>query len=58
MVFDMARQLLNFYIIDRGLIYSSYTINSGSQEITANIARILNVSFEEAEVIKDQLVWA
>ena len=52
MVFDMGASTTKLYIIDRGLIYSSYTINSGSQEITANIARILNVSFEEAEVIK------
>lgn len=52
MIFDMGASSTKLYIIDRGLIYSSHTINSGSQEITANIARILSVSIEEAEVIK------
>lgn len=52
MIFDMGAATTKLYIIDRGLVYSSHTINGGSQDITANIARILNVPIEEAEVIK------
>ncbi|MEK7635332.1 MAG: type IV pilus assembly protein PilM [Patescibacteria group bacterium] len=52
MIFDMGASTTKLYIIDRGLIYKSHTINTGSQEITANIARILNVSVEDAEVMK------
>lgn len=52
MIFDMGASTTKLYIVDRGLVHHSHTINKGSQEITQNIARILNVSTEEAEVIK------
>lgn len=52
MIFDMGASTTKLYIIDRGLIFQSHTINMGSQDITANIARVLNSSIEEAEVIK------
>lgn len=52
MIFDMGASTTKLYIIERGLIYQSHTINRGSQDITANIARTLNISIEEAEVIK------
>lgn len=52
MVFDMGASTTKLYLIDRGLVEYSHTINRGSQEITANIARLLNVSVEEAEVMK------
>ena len=52
MVFDMGASTTKLYLIDRGLVEYSHTINHGSQEITANIARLLNVSTEEAEVMK------
>lgn len=52
MIFDMGASTTKLYIIDRGLVQYSHTINNGSQEITANIARVLNVSIEEAEVLK------
>lgn len=52
MIFDMGASTTKLYLIERGLVHHSHTINAGSQEITANIARILNVSIEEAEVLK------
>lgn len=52
MIFDMGASTTKLYLIERGLVQHSHTINRGSQDITANIARILNVSVEEAEVIK------
>lgn len=52
MIFDMGSSTTKLYIIERGLVYSSHTINTGSQEITGNIARHLNVSIEEAEIVK------
>ena len=52
MIFDMGASTTKLYIIERGLVHNSHTINGGSQDITANIARILNISIEEAEVIK------
>lgn len=52
MIFDMGAATTKLYTVDRGLIQHSHTINSGSQNITSNIARVLNISVEEAEVIK------
>ena len=52
MIFDMGASTTKLYIVERGLIHYSHTINRGSQDITANIARIINVSTEEAEVLK------
>jgi len=52
MIFDMGASTTKLYTVDRGLVQYSHTINMGSQDITLNIARVLNVSIEEAEVIK------
>lgn len=52
MIFDMGASATKLYIIDRGLVQHSHTINRGSQDITANISRILNVPIEDAEVVK------
>ena len=52
MIFDMGASTTKLYIVERGLVESSHTVNKGSQEITQNIARFLNISTEEAEVIK------
>lgn len=52
MIFDMGASSTKLYTVDRGIIQHSHTINKGSQDITANIARLLNASIEDAEVIK------
>ncbi|OHA86793.1 MAG: hypothetical protein A3A96_01280 [Candidatus Zambryskibacteria bacterium RIFCSPLOWO2_01_FULL_39_39] len=52
MIFDMGASTTKLYMVDRGLIQHSHTINRGSQDMTANIGRTLNISTEEAEVIK------
>jgi len=52
MIFDMGASTTKLYMVDRGLVQHSHTINRGSQDITANIVRTLNISTEEAEVIK------
>lgn len=52
MIFDMGASTTKIYIIDRGLVQNSHTINRGSQDITANISRVLNISIEEAEILK------
>jgi type IV pilus assembly protein PilM len=52
MIFDMGASTTKLYTVDRGLIQHSHTINKGSQDITASIARLLNIPTEEAEVIK------
>ncbi len=52
MIFDMGASSTKLYIIDRGLVQSSHTINRGSQDITANISRFLSIPIDDAEVVK------
>lgn len=52
MIFDLGAGATKIYIIDRGIIRLSHTINRGSQEITLALSRALNVPIAEAENIK------
>ncbi len=52
MIFDLGAASAKLYIIDRGIIRVSHTINRGSQDITLAMSRSLNVSVAEAENIK------
>lgn len=52
MIFDMGSSTTKLYIINRGLVYSSHIINKGSQDITSNIARILDIPINDAEIMK------
>ena len=52
MIFDLGAASTKLYIIDRGIIRVSHTINRGSQDITLAMSRSLNVTVAEAENIK------
>ena len=43
------------YVVERGIIRSSHTINRGSQDITAAISRSLGLTPERAEMMKRQV---
>ncbi|MCR4310978.1 MAG: pilus assembly protein PilM, partial [Candidatus Taylorbacteria bacterium] len=52
MIVDFGASATKLYIVDRGVIRVSHTVNRGSQEITLSMSRSLNVSVAEAENIK------
>lgn len=52
LVFDMGAAATKTYIVERGVIKESHTINKGSQDITLNIANALNISVDLAEKLK------
>jgi len=52
MIFDFGAGATKLYIIDRGIVRVSHTINRGSQEITLGMARALNIPIAEAENLK------
>ncbi len=52
MIMDMGAASTKLYIVERGVIRSSHTINRGSQDITSNISKSLGVTPAEAEVMK------
>ncbi|HMO78919.1 MAG TPA: type IV pilus assembly protein PilM [Candidatus Paceibacterota bacterium] len=52
MIIDIGASATKIYIAERGVIRDSHTINRGSQEITLNIARTLNINIDFAEKMK------
>lgn len=52
LVFDMGASATKTYIVERGVIKESHSINRGSQDITLNISKSLNVTVEIAEKLK------
>lgn len=52
MVMDMGAASTKLYIIERGIIRASHTVNRGAQDITAAIAQSLGLTMEKAEMMK------
>lgn len=52
LVFDMGASATKTYIVERGIIKESHSINKGSQDITLNIASALGITPEHAEKLK------
>ncbi len=52
MVFDMGAGSTKLYLVERGIVRSSHSINRGSQDITIALSTALGVSLTEAEAIK------
>ena len=52
MIIDMGAASTKLYIIERGIIKASHTINRGSQDITSTISQSLGLPIEKAEIMK------
>lgn len=52
MIFDFGASSTKLYIIDRGIVRNSHTINRGSQDLSLAMSRALNISITEAETAK------
>ncbi|MEK7607499.1 MAG: type IV pilus assembly protein PilM [Patescibacteria group bacterium] len=52
MIFDMGAGSTKLYVIERGILRASHTINRGSQEITLALSRALGLSVGDAEHMK------
>lgn len=52
LIMDMGAASTKIYIVERGIIRSSHTVNRGSQDITSTLAKSLGISNEEAEIKK------
>lgn len=52
MVIDIGARSTKVYVVERGLLRASHTINRGSQDITLAISKSMNISFVEAERVK------
>jgi type IV pilus assembly protein PilM len=54
LVMDMGAASTKLYILERGIVRASHTVNRGAQDVTAALANSLAIPVEEAEVIKRQ----
>lgn len=52
MIFDMGAASTKLYIVERGIVRLSHTINRGSQDITQTVAKSLGIPVAQAEILK------
>lgn len=52
MIMDMGAATTKLYIVERGVVKSSHTINRGSQDITLTISKSLGLPTDQSEVMK------
>ncbi len=52
MIVDFGAASTKLYILERGVIRASHTINRGAQDITQTISKSLNMPIDKAEVMK------
>ncbi|MFH1473071.1 MAG: type IV pilus assembly protein PilM [bacterium] len=55
MIMDMGAASTKLYIVERGIIRASHTINRGSQDITLTLSKSLGIPPDRAEVMKREL---
>lgn len=55
LIIDMGAMNTKLYILERGVIRASHTINTGAQDLTRAIVKKLNVDFTQAEVLKREV---
>jgi type IV pilus assembly protein PilM len=55
MIMDMGAASTKVYILERGVIRLSHTINRGAQDITTVISKALGLPLEQSEIMKRQL---
>jgi len=55
LIIDMGAASTKLYIVERGIIRNSHTVNRGSQDITANLSQSLSITPEKAEILKREV---
>jgi type IV pilus assembly protein PilM len=55
MILDIGAASTKIYIVERGVVRVSHTVNRGSQDITLTLSKSLGISPDKAEVMKRQL---
>ncbi len=52
MIFDMGASTTKLYIVERGIVRLSHTVNRGSHDITVAISKSMGLALDRAEVMK------
>lgn len=57
MILDMGAASTKLYIVERGAVRVSHTINRGSQDVTTTLSTSLSIPVDKAEIIKRTIGW-
>jgi type IV pilus assembly protein PilM len=52
MILDMGAMSTKLFIVERGILRVSHTINKGSQEVTSALSKTLGITIQDAEILK------
>ncbi len=52
MIVDMGAATTKLYVVERGIVRTSHTVNRGSQDITTTISKSLGIPIKDAELMK------
>ncbi len=52
MIVDMGAATTKLYVVERGTVRNSHTINRGSQDITSTLSKSLGIPLHDAELMK------
>lgn len=52
MIFDLGAALTKLYVVERGIVKNSHTVNRGSQDLTLTISKSFNITMANAEIMK------
>lgn len=58
LIIDMGAASTKLYIVERGAVRSSHTINRGSQDITLTMSTSLTMPVDKAEIMKRTVGWS
>lgn len=58
MILDMGAASTKLYIVERGIVRNSHTVNRGSQNVTSAIATGLGIPLDRAEIMKRTIGWS
>ncbi len=58
MIVDMGAATTKLYIVERGTVRTSHTINRGSQDITNTISKSLGIAVHDAEIMKRDMAMS
>lgn len=58
LVLDMGAATTKLYIVDRGIVRASHTVNKGSQDVTLALSSALSVQPDKAEILKRTIGWS
>ena len=58
MILDMGAASTKLYVVERGIVRNSHTVNRGSQNVTSAIATGLGIPLDRAEIMKRTIGWS